>query len=469
MTRTATYVAISIAATLLAACGGNAAQCTLGTSTGCGSGEVCETVQGAMPACFTPIRIEGRITDAVSAAAIAGATIVAIDVNGGARSDVVTSAIDGKYVLPVSAIRNADGTPVVDHVTLRVDAAGHQTFPTAPRTALPLSLTDAMPAADGSARILMNAATDVALVPRPAAGAVATISGRVDADAPGGVLVLAEVGTTAAVTAITDAHGAFTLFDAPVGMVHVAGYRSGLRVTPQDVSLPAAGLSGVVLATATDGLGTVSGSVNIVNAPGASSTSVILVVESTFVPDAARGEAPAGLRAADVTGAFTIMDVPPGRYVVLAAFENDGLVRDPDTAIAGTTIVHIEVPAGGGPVTLPTSFKVTGALDVVSPGATMVDTVTTQTPDLVWADDSSEDGYELRVFDALGNMVKLDTMVPGVSGGGSVHYTLSGVTLQNGMIYQFRALSWRSGHGGAANTYISATEDLKGVFVYHAP
>jgi hypothetical protein len=34
------------------------------------------------------------------------------------------------------------------------------------------------------------------------------------------------------------------------------------------------------------------------------------------------------------------------------------------------------------------------------------------------------------------------------------------------MIYQFRATSWRTGHGGAARTYISATEDLRGVFEY---
>jgi hypothetical protein len=35
--------------------------------------------------------------------------------------------------------------------------------------------------------------------------------------------------------------------------------------------------------------------------------------------------------------------VPDGKYVALAAFENDGLVRDPDTSIGGTQIVHLTV------------------------------------------------------------------------------------------------------------------------------
>ncbi len=61
--------------------------------------------------------------------------------------------------------------------------------------------------------------------------------------------------------------------------------------------------------------------------------------------------------------------------VVLAAFENDGLVRDPDTSIGGTTIVHIEVMAGQTQVDLAESFKVTGALDVVSPGADTIEIV----------------------------------------------------------------------------------------------
>lgn len=451
-----------------AGCGdddGNTTACTVGTATGCMAGLVCEQVTGGSPTCFAPIEIHGRVLDIGTSAGIGGATIVALDVNGGARSPVALSAPDGTYELPIPVERDATGAPAHDSVTLRVDASGYQTFPTAPRTALPIDLSSAAPEAAG-ARVVMNAATDVGLLPLPAGGGRGIIRGEVDFTEPGGVLIVATQGTTAVSSAVSDTDGAFTLFNVPAGETTVNGYRSGIRVDPDMVTATAGEVSGIVLVGHGDGLGTVSGSVNIVNPGMGSSTSVILVVESTFVATAARGEAPAGLRAAPVSGAFSIPDVPPGRYVVLAAFENDFLVRDPDTSIGGTTIQHIEVPAGGGPVTLAESFKVTGSLDIVSPGAMGVEAISTMSPMFVWRDDSSEDGYEVRVFDAFGTMVHENTMVPSVSGGSNVTYTWTGATLQSGMIYQFRALSFRNRGGGGGRTYISATEDLKGVFQY---
>jgi hypothetical protein len=142
---------------------------------------------------------------------------------------------------------------------------------------------------------------------------------------------------------------------------------------------------------------------------------------------------------------------------VLAAFENDGLVRDPDTSIGGTEIVHIVVQGGDQP--LSQSFKVTGALNVVSPGASELETVT-GVPTFVWEDDSSEDMYELRLFDALGNLIWENTMVPSVSGSKDVTLDYGGTALSPGMIYQFRATAIKD------MVPISATEDLKGVFLY---
>jgi hypothetical protein len=272
------------------------------------------------------------------------------------------------------------------------------------------------------------------------------------------VLVVADQGGRAVSTAVTDLDGAYTLFNVPAAETTVAGYREGLRVTNE--TLTTSGDHDVVdLDASEDGLATVSGSVNIVNAPGGATTSVILVVESTFVEGAARGEAPSGLRAAPVSGAFEIQGVPPGRYVALAAFENDALVRDPDTSIGGTSIVHVEV--AGSDVALSESFKVTEALAVVSPGAERTEAVAGD-PTFRWADDSSEDGYEVRVFDAFGTMVHENTSVPRVTGSGDVTYVWTGATLEPGMIYQFRALSFHDERG--AHVYISATEDLRGTF-----
>src|SRR6185436_16665696 len=88
---------------------------------------------------------------------------------------------------------------------------------------------------------------------------------------------------------------------------------------------------------------TVSGQIDIVAGGMGTTTSIILAVDETFDPNAARGEAPPGLRVAPVSGAFSIPNVPDGNYVVLAAFENDFLTRDPDVSIGGTSIVHITV------------------------------------------------------------------------------------------------------------------------------
>jgi len=168
---------------------------------------------------------------------------------------------------------------------------------------------------------------------------------------------------------------------------------------------------------------------------------------------------PPGLRVGDVTGAFSIEGVPDGRYVVLAAYENDFLVRDPDTSIAGTDIVHITVPdpVSGNTVSLPESFKITAALDVVFPGAEGPEAVDAGALVLEWMDDSSEDYYDVVVRDALGNEIWTAT-ADRVTGATTVTLVYDGPALEAGMYYQFKATSVKD------DIPISTTEDLKGVF-----
>ena len=151
-----------------------------------------------------------------------------------------------------------------------------------------------------------------------------------------------------------------------------------------------------------------------------------------------------------MSGAFTIEGVPNGRYVVLAAFENDRLVRDPDQSIGGTAIQRISV--AGAAVDVP-GFKITGALAVVGPGQSEPEVVS---PDVTfeWEDDSSEDGYEVTVLDTFGNEVWKNADVPRVTGSPSVTLAYAGPALEPGY-YQFRAVSWRDAKG--KRTYISAS------------
>jgi hypothetical protein len=437
-------------------------------ATSCADGLVCEQLgTGTHHECLHPVVVSGKVFGALDGIGVPDASIVGLDPNGAARTRVTRSDSDGHYELPVSMQRNEDGSPVEEAITLRVAAADHQQFPMAPREALPIQLGSAEPTTvDKQVTYrVQNTATDVALIPLPAAErGGATISGVVDASPAGGVLVLAVVDGKTQSSAISDRDGTFVLFNVKPGTVALEGYRAGLAVSPKSVTMTDASLTDVRLVAASSKLSTVSGSINIVNASGGLTTSVILAVASTFDPNAARGEAPAGRRVGGVSSAFEFPGGPPGRYAVLAAFENDSLVRDPDLSIAGTEIVFIDVGTSGAAVSLSQSFKVTGSLAVLSPGADGIEELPAGAIDLSWADDSSENGYELRVYDAFGTLVHEDAMIPSKSGTDKVSYTLDGASFVPGMLYQFRVWSWRMTAKQMKRSYISASEDLRGVF-----
>ncbi len=445
---------VSIAVLLLAAgCGDDdppppkKATCAVGTSADCAAGQVCEEVEGGVPACFAPLLFRGHVFDVSDDSPIEGALVVARDANDAAISPVAVTDAAGAYELRVPGKRTASGDLASGDVTLRADAASYLTFPKAPRVAVPIDVTTAT----GSPPAISSTLTEIGLIPL-GGDALGTVSGHVLSDKPGGTLVV--IGSA---TGIADVNGEYTVFNVPPGDVTVEGYSPGVNLVSASADVTAdATTAGVDLEVAGTTTAVVSGNVQIVNAPGGAMTSVILVVESTFVESAARGEAPPGLRAANVSGAWSIAGVPDGTYVALAAFENDLLVRDPDTSIGGTEIVHVTV--AGADVALAEGFKVTEALTVVAPGADEPEEVTGAF-EMSWEDDSSEDTYDLTVFDALGNLTWEKTGIVGPKGNATVVVSYEGPALEPGMFYQFRALSIKDG------VPISATEDLRGVFV----
>lgn len=468
-------IALGAALVALPACnttGGNTSDNTCDPSApDCGDGLVCAQVEGGDPMCFAPILIRGQVVALLDDSPIEGALVQAVDINGAAVGTSATTDADGHYELTVPAMRDAEGTPLQSVYTLRVQAAGFQEFPTELRPALPLDATSAVAqTGDGSTTVsgfvIDNALTIVKLIALPGdTSTLGSITGTITADINAGILVVAD-GDAGTFTGFSDSDGVFTIFNVPAGSYTVRGYASGVQLDEATVTVTAGEATTDVSLTSVDRpLNTVSGSVQIVNAPGGSLTSVVLAVESTFVENAARGAVPPGLRVGNIDGTFTIENVPDGRYVVLAAFENDGLVRDPDQTIGGTAIVRIELPdpSSGNVVAISEGFKVTGALDIVGPGADGPEQVDSATPTFEWADDSSEDGYELRVFDAFGNLVWTNEL-PSVSGSPTVTQVYAGPALEPGLFYQFRVTSFRERNG--VRTAISATEDLKGVFYF---
>jgi hypothetical protein len=286
-----------------------------------------------------------------------------------------------------------------------------------------------------------------------------TVSGKVLSKVPVGTLVVAggNIQDGGAATGVADIDGTYKVFNVAAGTLTVRGYKQGDQLAPATAKVMAGKeTTGVNLADKGAATAGVSGSINVVNPGNGNETSVILAVAETFVPNAARGEAPPGLRVANITNAFTIPNVPDGNYVVLAAFENDFLVRDPDTGIGGTGIVSVTV--SGKSVTLSQSFKVTGSLDGVSPDN---EAVVSGTPHFVWDDDAGEDHYEIHVFDAFGSEVWKDVNIPKVTGSATASVDYGGPALKSGGLYQFRAMSIDK-HG----VPISATEDLRGVFLF---
>lgn len=431
----------------------------------CDDGLTCAEAASGGHKCYPPVLLRGSVFDAATTAAIAGADLLALDEVATAVSDIAVSDAKGDYELEVPVPRDDGGAPIPTRsFTLRASAQDYQTFPGGLRTALPISAGEATEQADGW--VIETALTDVALIALPAAQkGLASISGTVLAgDSSGGVLVVAEAGGKG-ISAVSGKSGAYRIFNVPDGSYAVAGYASGVQLTPATAAVKGAPLTGVDLAASDAATGAIAGKLSIVNGGSGTATSVVLVVESTFSDTFVRGEVPRGLRTPlsgepNVTGDFLITGVPAGKYVVLAAFENDGLVRDPDENIAGTQIVHQAMASPGTTVTLASSFKITGALEVFGPGADQPEGVSAA-PTLSWADDSSEDFYKVVVYNAFGDVVWQDDNVPGVSGKSMVTVPYGG-PLDKGMYYQFRATSWRQKPN--STSAISATEDLKGVF-----
>jgi hypothetical protein len=460
---------------LLAAACGNGPDVPVPTcdpvgQTGCPQGLACERTVAGRNTCAPPVLVQGHVEALGTAAPIAGARVIATDANRSPVSSAAETAADGSYSIRVAATRAADGTPVAADVLLRADAAGYRTFPSGVRFAFPVSTAGAVAGTGGW--IVSGPQTEIVLEPFAGAG---TASIRGVAAVPGGapgVLVVAERQVGAAVvgaSALADRGGSYAIFNLPAAAYTVRAYAQGAVHAPQPATLADGQAATVNVPFSGPAQAAVTGSVQIVNPGLGDGTSIILVVASTFDAALVRGESPPGLRAPgglvpDVKGSYQIAGVPPGDYVALAAFENDFLVRDPDLCIGGTQVQPVDVTAAAGTFAVP-GFKITGALDVVSPGASGPEVVA-GTPVFRWKDDSSEDSYLLTVVDSIGTEV-WSTPVAG-SSGADPSVTYGGPALAPGY-YQFKVVSLAAGTcdvGGVATPkYLSATEDLKGVFV----
>lgn len=443
------------------------ASCDPARADACPGVLACEPIagQGDKAACVTRAFITGRVIDLASGQPVSGALVMARKTMDGSVTDVAGTGDDGSFRVEVRVVRDSNGKPKTGDVhVLHVSASDYLPYPTPLRPAIPIAPTQfepEIPDDPDSAWIFTSPLAEVGLVPLPdSAKGRPSLRGSL-VDPAGGVLVVAECPDPPCPYGYTDRRGAFTIFNVAAGTYRLAAYRKGTYHEAREVVVGSSDLDDLSLATSAFSGGSVTGSVNIVNAPGGSRTSVVLVPESTFHKGLRIGVMAPGLRAPDppadpdVTGAFAITGIPEGRYVVFAAFENDGLVLDPDPNIAGTQVVHVEVTAAAPTRTLD-PFKVTEALPVVFPGAEGPQAVTPPVT-FIFGDDSSEDAYTVEVFDVHGNLL-WETKHGEVTGSAEVSVPYEGPTLEAGTFYHWRATSYRK------DGPISSTEDLRGVF-----
>jgi hypothetical protein len=442
-------------------CSNESSACNPIAQTGCEEGLVCEEVVGGGSACFAPVVLRGNVFDQADESGIEGATVVALDANRSPASTVAVTDAGGDYQIQVARQRDTDGNPMGGDVTLRADAASFQTFPGGVRQALPIDVSN--PVEEDGVLVVQTPTTDIGLITLSSGAGTNQIFGSVEVPSNAtGVLVVAETPGPDAkgFTAIADRNGVYRIFNLPDGDFSVLGYAQGENYSAEAASVSGGEEVRVDLSLSGEAPGAVTGSVQIVNPGAGKGTSYILVVESTFDEVLARGESPPGLRSPEGSdlvdsGSWMIESVPVGSYKVLGAFENDKLVRDPDFGQGNTEIVRVEVSAGQS-VEAP-SFKITGSLDVLFPGAEGAEEVS-GTPVFSWVDDSGEERYHIEVFDTFGEIIWSDPEIPKFTGSDpEVPYGGSS-PLESGMYYQFRVTSFDGN-----NRPLSRTEDLKGV------
>ncbi|MFT3707283.1 MAG: hypothetical protein QM817_06415 [Archangium sp.] len=99
------------------------------------------------------------------------------------------------------------------------------------------------------------------------------------------------------------------------------------------------------------------------------------------------------------------------------------------------------------------SFKITGAVELNSPGKDGIDSVSA-TPTFSWGSYSNADAWVVRVFDQLGNQIWEQS----IGDKGTTTLTYAGPALTAGQYYQWRVTAMRRG----APTSLS--EELRGLF-----
>ena len=406
------------------------------------------------------IKIKGKVFSLVDKSVIKGAIVSAVNKADGTVSDMAVTGADGSYTVEVAAEREGRNKPINEAWGLNASAEQFMSVPSFIRPSIAVKIADFIP--EDNNYTYSDSLTDIGLATIKETGELFTVSGRLDGGDAGALVVLEGCSEPPCPYAYTAKWGDFTIFNVQQKTYSAAAYKKGVSYETLSIEVSSDTQNVVLKKKPGNVTGTVSGSVNIVNPGEGDATSIVLVPESLFHETLKKGMLVPGLRAPEsgdfnIKGAYSITGVPEGSYVVLAAFENDFLVRDPDPNIAGTQIVHFTMPEAGSYERSIDAFKITGSLNIISPGGGDTPEGLADLMEVVFTDDSSEDQYKLVLYNMYGDTIWEKTIL-GQSGGANVTVAYDGPALENGVYYQWNVTSFRKGGP------ISTSEDLKGIF-----
>lgn len=427
----------------------------------CENNYICEDVEGDnKKACFAPVSVGGRIFNLTSESLdpIENAEVLGMMTGSGVSTEKAFTDALGNYRLNFSMKRDRKGLPLDnDTLKLSVSAENYEQYPDILRPSMPITFENV-----NCTTMYCNVNSgfsSVGLYPVDDSEPVYNIKGYLS-DNKKGALVIAECTSPPCRYAYTDENGDFTIMNVVAGTYKMKAYAANLNYSSPEVVVADKDINGLGIDPLETNVSSLNGSVNIVNAPGDLKTSIVLMPAATFIESFAKGLMVPGLRAPDtglapnVSGNYTINGIPDGEYYVLAAFENDYLVRDPDPNIAGTQVQKVIFP---DPVdeynVVAQNFKVTEAIEIFFPGAEGPEMVSGN-PEFSWKRDASATKYVVTVYNAQG-IVVWEKEVP-KEAEETLQLTYSGPELRG--FYQWIVVSYKSGNP------ISVSEDLRGIF-----
>jgi len=295
-----------------------------------------------------------------------------------------------------------------------------------------------------------------------------SISGRVTymGSGLGGVLVTAG-DTTKGYSSVTDGGGYFVINNIPAGSYTMQGWYSGYESTDTLVVVNTGAETDNIRIILTAGsAGTVTGKITFL-------ATTNIEVDVALVHPLTRHTIP-GLSTMTVSQNYTLLNVPPGKYLARATYANDGKVVDPDWIIKnGEPFVTVNRD------TVVRDFSVTGAVELLSPTNAPTSTqpfeISDSLPLFIWVPYSSADDYVIEVINQNGrviwggfasnwsvrNVVTTETQIRFNSDTSAME------SLVRGMIYRWKIYASKDDHREPYGwKLISASEDQMGIIKF---